>query len=204
MALSILCLSGPARAEDPASPSAPPATANMITPPRAVHQSLTFRERVHIYEWSVFSPDTILGPAVGAAIGQWNNEPPGWEQGGAGYGRRLASGVGRNVISKTISFGFASVDGEIPGYHPAEDRSVWGRSRHAIVSTFVSETTRGQRMPAFSRFAGIYSAAFISNTWYPDNRATPGNAAMRGSIALGGAVGFNLLREFVPFLRPKR
>jgi hypothetical protein len=112
--------------------------------------------------------------------------------------------LGRNVIGKTITFGFAAVDREVPGYHPADDRSVWGRARHAIVSTFVSDTTSGRRIPAFSRFTGTYSAAFISNTWYPDNRATAAYAARRGSTALAGAVGINLLREFVPFFRPKR
>ena len=32
-----------------------------------------------------------------------------------------------------------------------------------IVETFTSQTSSGTRIPAFSRFAGIYGAAFISN-----------------------------------------
>jgi len=201
VALWILCLVVPALAEGPDSPaslpSAPSATTSIVTS-HTVDHSLTFAERARVYGRSVFSPETIVGPAFGAAIGQWEDEPPGWRQGPEGYGRRIGSGIGRAVISKTITFGFAAIDGEDPRYFRSENRSIWGRSRHAIVSTFVSRTANGGQIPAFSRFVGTYGAAFVSNTWYPDNRATAAYAARRGSTALAGSVGWHLLSEFVP------
>ena len=98
-------------------------------------------------------PYTVVGPALGAGIGQWEDEPPGWGQGGDGYAS-LASGVGRSVISETIRFGFAAADGEDPRYHRSNDSGVWPRARHAIAETFTSHTESGARIPAFSRFAG--------------------------------------------------
>jgi hypothetical protein len=160
--------------------------------------SLTLGKRFRIYSHSIISPYTVIGPALGAGIGQWENEPPGWGQGGDGYARRLASGMGRQLISETIRFGFAAADGEDPRFQRSAENGVWSRVRHAISETFTSQTESGARIPAFSRFAGAYGAAFISNAWYPESRATTGYALRRGSTALGASLGFHLFEEFAP------
>jgi hypothetical protein len=160
--------------------------------------SLTLSDRFRIYGQTILRPYSIVGPAFGAGIGQWEDEPPEWGEGGEGYGRRIASGMARQFISETIRFGVAAADGEDPRYHRSQDSGIWPRARHAIVETFTSETANGSRMPAYSRFAGTYGAAFISNTWYPDSRATAGYALRRGSTALASSVGFHLFEEFIP------
>lgn len=204
--LSILCFSLPAAAQTPVlqtrlpDPSMSPSTVSSTTNATPDH-SLTFGERADVYRRSLLGPEAIVGPALGAAIGQWEDEPPGWRQGGEGYGKRFASGLARHEIGETIRFGFAAADGEDPRYFPSEDRGVWARTQHAVTSTFVSKTSSGATIPAFSRFAGTYGAAFISNTWYPNNRAGLGDAARRGSTSLAASIGFNLAREFLPFFR---
>jgi hypothetical protein len=159
---------------------------------------LTLGDRFTIYRQGVLRPYSLLGPAFGAGLGQWEDEPPEWGQGAKGYGRRIASGMSRQLISETIRFGFAAVDGEDPRYHRSQDTGVWKRAQHAIVETFTSETASGGRIPAYSRFAGTYGAAFISNAWYPDSRATAGWALRRGSTALASSVGFHIFEEFLP------
>lgn len=215
LALCLLCLVVPAFAQGQDSvaslPSAPSPKVSAGTPqpnvPSAtgptgtshtVDHSLTFGERVHVYRRSVFNPETIFGPAIASGINQWRNQPPGFGQGAEGYGDRFGSAIGRTVISKTITFGFAAIDGEDPRYFPMKSGSGWARTRHAFVSAFVSSTASGRHIPAFSHFAGVYSAAFISNAWYPNNQANAAYAARRGSIAMGVSIGLNLLREFVP------
>jgi len=146
----------------------------------------------------LFNPEIILGPAFSAGINQARNQPSGFGQGAEGYGRRFGSGFGRDVIARTIGFGVAAVDGEDPRYFRSDSHSILVRTRHAIVSNFVSPTASGRRIPAFSHFAGSYGAAFISNAWYPNNEANAADAARRGSISLGVGMGLNLLREFVP------
>lgn len=181
------------RAQQSALPNAPtPAAA--YTPAN----ELTLADRFDIYRKAVLRPYSLLGPAFGAGIGQWEDEPPEWGQGAKGYGRRIASGMSRQLISETIRFGFAAADGEDPRYHRSHDTRVWQRAQHAIVETFTSETASGGRMPAYSRFAGTYGAAFISNAWYPDSRATAGWALRRGSTALASSVGFHIFEEFLP------
>jgi hypothetical protein len=165
--------------------------------------SLTFGERSRIYAHSIFRPYSLVGPALGAGIGQWENAPPQWGEGGEGYARRFGSGVGRHLIAETIRFAAAAADGEDPRYHRSDETGVWARARHAIVETFTSQTGNGTRIPAFSRFAGAYGAAFVSNLWYPDPRATTGWALRRGSTALGASIGFHLFEEFVPRKRDR-
>lgn len=160
--------------------------------------SLTLHHRFSIYGHSLIRPYSVVGPAFGAGIGQWENEPPGWGQGAKGYAYRFGSGMARHVIAETIRFGVAAADSEDPRYHPSQESGVWNRTRNAILETFTSQTASGSRVPAYSRFVGIYGAAFIANSWYPDSRATPGYALRRGSTALGSSVGFNLFREFFP------
>ena len=180
--------------QGPPLPNAPSAAAQMYKPVG----ELTFGDRFEIYRKSLLRPYSLVGPAFGAGIGQWEDEPPEWGQGAKGYGRRVASGMSRQLISETIRFGFAAMDGEDPRYHRSQDTGVWKRAQHAIVGTFTSETASGGRIPAYSRFAGTYGAAFISNAWYPDSRATPGWALRRGSTALASSVGFHLFEEFIP------
>ena len=160
--------------------------------------SLTFGDRTRIYVSSIARPYSLIGPAFGAGIGQLENEPPEWGQGGQGYAKRLASGLGRHLISETIRYGVAAADGEDPRYHRSQDPGFWNRSKHVIAETFTSETASGKRIPAYSRFAGLYGAAFIANSWYPDSRATPGWALRRGSTALAASLGFHFFEEFMP------
>lgn len=187
-------------AGEPALPDAPSAQRQAYSPkpPYIPIQDLTFRDRVRIYRQTLIRPYSVVGPAFGAAIGQAKNEPPGWGQGGEGYAKRFASGMGRQFISESIRFGVAAADGEDPRYHLSGETGFWLRTKHVIAETFTSETAGGHRIPAYSRFAGTYGAAFISNTWYPDNRATAGYALRRGSTALASSLGFHMFEEFMP------
>jgi hypothetical protein len=175
-------------------PNAPSASRNQYVPV----SSLTLGDRFRIYRQAVLRPYSGVGPAFGAGIGQWEDEPPEWGQGGQGYGRRFASGISRQFISETVRFGVAAADGEDPRYHRWGDSGFWDRTKHVVVESFTSETASGKRIPAYSRFAGTYGAAFISNAWYPDSRSGAGWALRRGSTALASSVGFHMFEEFMP------
>ena len=164
-------------------------------------QPLTFGERVKIYERSFILPENIIGPALGAGVGQWRDTPPEWGQGAGAYGTRFASGFGRSVISRTIAFGVAAADREDSRFIPSSETGIWRRTRHAIVGTFVSRTPSGGSMPAFSRFAGVYSAGFIANAWEPRSQDDAGHALERGSTALLSSVGWHIFEEFWPDIR---
>jgi len=180
-----------AKPELPDAPRTLPLQARRITMP----------ERFRIYRHSVFNSDLLFAPAFGAALAQASNEPPEWGQGASGYGTRLASGYGRLVINRTIRFGVAALDHEDPRFRYSNEAGFWRRFRYASVHYVVAHTDTGKRIPAFSRFAGTYGAAFIANEWYPESRANTAHAFMRGSTALAAGWGWNVFREFWPDIK---
>ena len=176
------------------APTKVPGDSQSVTLP----SQLTLDTRFKIYARGLINPLSALGPAVGAGIGQARNKPEEWGQGAAGYGRRFASGYGRNVISATISFGVAAIDHEDPRFMPSHQHGIWQRTSHAIAGTFVTHTDWGDTIPAYSRFAGAYGAALVSNAWYPLRDHTPGAVMERGSTAILSSVIWRLLQEFAP------
>jgi hypothetical protein len=183
------------------STSDPSTNSASVDAPVIPAQPLTFGERLKIYERSFIRPDSLIGPAFGAGIGQWRDTPREWGQGADAYGVRFASGLGRSIISRTIEFGFAATDHEDTRFFPSNETGVWRRTRHAIAGTFVSRTPSGGSMPAFSRFAGAYGAGFIANAWEPRSQNDAGHALERGSTALLSSVGWHIFEEFWPDIR---
>lgn len=181
-------------------------TQNLPEAPRAQESPIPARrlslgDRVDLYIHSITNPDSVAGPAFGAAINQARNEPPEWGQGAEGYGVRFASSYGRMLIGRTIRFGVAAVDHEDPRFYHSDETGFWRRARFATVHYFIVRTDGGSQIPAFSRFAGVYGAAFISNEWYPASRANTSHALLRGTTALSAGLGWNVFREFWPDIK---
>ena len=180
-----------------ALPDAPQVGTTQVPPPAR----LDFRQRVRIYGHSMSNFETVLAPAFGAALTQARNDPPEWGQGAGGYGTRFASGYGRALTARTIRFGVAAIDHEDPRFQPSNETGFARRAAMATLHVFVAQTDDGSQMPALSRFAGIYGAAFIANAWYPASRANTTHALLRGTTALSATVGWNVLREFWPDIK---
>lgn len=161
------------------------------------HANLTFRQRLRIYERSFISPEFLIGPPLGAAVSQWTDTPREWTRGPDGFGRRVASNYGRSVIGDTIGFGIAALDHENTRFVPSNEKGIWRRTLHAVTGTFVSRDDDGDTMPAFSRIAGAYGAAFIANAWVPKSQDNTGYALEQGSTALSSA-GWHVIEEFWP------
>ena len=182
-------------------PDAPVAQSDSPRSSGARH--LSFGERFHLYEHTFIEPQSVIAPALGAAIDQGLNSPKEWGQGAAGFGTRFGSNYGREVIARTIRFGVAATDHEDPRYVPSNRSGFGPRVKWAVLRTYFTSTDSGTPIPAFSRFAGAYGAAFISNAWYPKSQADAPHAVERGSVSLATSAGWNVFREFWPDLRNK-
>jgi hypothetical protein len=179
-----------------ASAASDPVNTQIVAP-----TTFPFHERLTIYTHSFITPESLVGPLVGAGIAQAEDTPGEWGRGGAGFGKRLASSYGQNAIARSIEFGVATLDHEDPRYHPSDQKGFWPRTRHAIVATFVSPTTSGGSEPAYSRFAGVYGAAFIANAWEPPSQDSAVHGLERGSLSLLSRMGWNVFKEFWPSIR---
>ena len=83
------------------------------------------------------------------------------------YGRRVLSGYSREVIANSIGLGVGFAAQEDPRHYPTGEHGVWRRGLYAAREAFVSRSTSGGLMPAYSRIVGAYAAGFVSNAWYP-------------------------------------
>lgn len=166
-------------------------------------EGLSLDARFDIYMKSTFGPQSFPGTIFGAEWGQWRKNPPEWGTGAKGFGRQFASGYGRNIVSNTFQFGVAAADGEDPRYPQSGERGIWRRVRHAVAYTFVSRRVGGGTTFAWSRFAGRYGSALVSNAWYPRYERTADDTLYRGTTALFSDVVGNMFYEFEPDLKRK-
>ena len=93
----------------------------------ASFQPLSRQEKFDSYLSSTFSLQVLERSAL-AGIAQWRNNPPEWEQGMAGYGRRLSSNFGQYSIKKTLQFSIGAALKEDPRYFPSTRTGFWQRT----------------------------------------------------------------------------
>jgi len=153
-------------------------------------------ERAKRYAKSMFGPGALLRTAASAGISQWRDSPEEWGQGMEGYGRRFASGFGKNVIQQTVTYGLDSAFKLDTGFQRSKREGFWPRLKDALLQNVTSRTQSGKRVVSAPRLAGVYSSAIIATeTWYPD-RYDYKDGLRHGSMTLLTGFGINVVREF--------
>ena len=171
----LLALVGPVPADSPAHP-----------------------ERFGEFVLSTVGPVPLIGEAAGAAIGQGLNTPKEWGQGWDALGRRYWSNLAYNGIRQTITYGGSLALGEDTRYFASRRSGWWGRTRHALVSTFTARHADGRDSFSFSATAGVIGASAISSAWGPDSWKGPGNIAENAGVSFASTAACNIVREFLP------
>jgi hypothetical protein len=179
---------------DPATPdSTQPATKD----PFDTYEFPTHKERFNRYVKDTVGPFRIARTAFTAGIDQWRDTPEEWEQGMKGYGKRFASGFGRNAISQTITYGLDEALGQDSRFYRSNREGVFPRVKHAFLETVTSRTKSGKRVLSAPRLAGVYGSAVIATeTWYPE-RYSYKDGLRIGTGTLITSFGINLVREFI-------
>jgi hypothetical protein len=135
-----------------------------------------------------------------------------WGRGADDYTNHLVSSFTRRVVTYGIQSGAAAVLHEDLRYRPSLSSNVWKRSGHALLSTIVLETPRGNDIAFANIVAAVGSAEIINATRPGQENPTQENLSHMGVWDLAGAnfLGFaegNLWNEFKPdikyFLRSK-
>ena len=166
-------------------------------------ESLTVSGKAAVFGRRLADPASFANSALGAGLNQWQDDPVEWGQGMQGYSRRYALKLANRGAENGIGFAAAVALGEDPRYFPCHEAGVWRRTRHALVSTFLTRTDDGGRRPALWRFAGNYGAQFISNSWRPPSHHGVQNALVRGSLSIGFDAAANVFKEFWPDIKRK-
>ena len=175
-----------------------PATAFGQTP-----DSLDVAGKFRFHAKDTISPLAIVGVAAYAGVLQEANAPTEWGQGAEAYGKRFGSTMAWSGIHSVIAFGLDSALKQDPRYFRSHDKGFWRRSGHALRGTILTRTDRGGETLSTWRIGSAYSAAFLSNQWYPDRLNTVGLGFLQGSVTLGFGLVSNLGSEFWPDIKRK-
>jgi hypothetical protein len=154
--------------------------------------------KLHNYLFDTFGPYPIAVAAVEGGIDQFDNSPPEWNGGAAGYGRRFGSDLGIEAVSTTTRYALSEALKQDPLYYRCECHGVFRRVGHAVVSTFTARTGEdGRRVFSLPALAGPYAGSFTAvYAWYP-NRFGAEDAFRIGNYSLLEYMGGNIALEFL-------
>lgn len=148
---------------------------------------------------SLIDPVSLVSVASLAGVQQYQNAFPDYGGGMQGYGKRFGAAMANHVSAVLLGKAvYPSIFHQDPRYFYKGRGSIASRVLHAISSAVIARGDNGHWEPNYSRVLGHFSAAAISNLYYPlANRG--GSLVVYNSLAgIGENAVANLVREFLP------
>ena len=159
---------------------------------------ITEKERLHDYARLTFGPTAAFGATFGAAISQAKDSPHEWGQGGKGYGTRVASSYGGQLVGNTIEYATSALLREDNRYFRSQRTTFKGRMGYILASPFMTNTGPGHRRISASAFLGATGSATIPLAWSPSSWQGWDSVGINFLIFYGQRAGLNFAREFMP------
>ena len=180
----------PATSDTKASSSADAAQQNGYTRPDA-------GTRQKRYINSMVGPFALGRTVATAGISTWRNSPEEWGTKWEGFGRRVASNFGRNVIKQSTKYGLDEAFKLDSHYYRSKNKSVGARVKNALISPVTARDRNGKRVIGAPNLVGTYASSIIAyETWYPSGYDWK-DGVRSATISLGFSAGFNLIKEFI-------
>lgn len=208
LGLLFLNVSFNAFAQQPAPSNVPPTKTSETTAPKAddsksaaptpsIYTRPNAKTRRNNYVKSIFGPSALARNVVGAGVATWRNSPEEWGGRWEGFGRRIASGLGKNAIKQTTIYGLDESFKLDSKFYRSRNRSFGAKIKNALVSPFTARKPNGRRVFGFPRVVGTYASSIVAyETWYP-RRYDYKDGLRSGTISLGFNAAFNLFKEFI-------
>jgi hypothetical protein len=161
-------------------------------PPMGAKQKLKLSFR------SIIDPVSLLTTAGVAGAEQYRNSFPAYGGGIEGYGKRYGAGLANHVTGILLSRGvYPSIFHQDPRYFYKGKGSIPSRMLYAISAAVIARGDDGRWKPSYSHVLGTFSAAGISNLYYPASDRGVSLVLFNGLVGTGASAVSNLLREFV-------
>jgi hypothetical protein len=180
-----------------------------ILPTYTVADSKSARPLTVHGKWRLFvkdktDPFTIGWVAFEAGIAQANNDPPGYGQGAAGYGKRFGAGLADETSSGFFgTFLFPSVLHQDPRYYRLGAGSFKKRLGHALIRPVLTHKDSGRRAFNWSGIMGSIAASGLSNAYYPEGDRGVSATFSRVGMSIPFSMIDELINEFGPDLEKK-
>jgi hypothetical protein len=156
------------------------------------------KQKFHLSIRSIMDPVSFLTVAGIAGAEQYRNVYPGFGSGIEGYGKRygaaLADHVSGTLLGKAV---YPSIFHQDPRYFYKGKGSIGSRALYAISAAVITRDDDGRQKPNYSRVLGTFTAAAISNLYYPASDRGASLFVRNGFAGMGAAVVSNLIREFL-------
>jgi len=158
---------------------------------------LTSKMKFHLAMKTLADPVTITGFGINAAIYQAAGYP-GYEQGAAGYGKRLgatfAGGYSKILIGDAL---LPSLLHQDPRYFYQGTGTTKSRLLHALSTPFFTKGDEGRREINYSNILGDLVSGALANAYYPSNDRGAGLVVRSAAIGVGGRMMYGIVQEFV-------
>ena len=147
---------------------------------------------------SMFDPVSIAAVAGIAGAEQYKNIFPAYGGGLEGYGKRFGAALANHVSGDLLSNAvFPSIFHQDPRYFYMGKGSIRSRALYAMSAAVITRGDNGHWQPNYSKVLGSFSAAAISNLYYPASDRGASLVAFNGLANIGVRATSNLIREFV-------
>jgi hypothetical protein len=173
-----------------------PHVANVM--PGQLYHRPTEKEKLRAYAFDTFGPYPFIGAAFAGGIQQAYGTPPEWGGGIGGYGKRVASDFGINLVTQTTRYGLSELFHEDTLYYRCECSGFGHRLGHALISTVTARRgDDGHRVFSFAALAAPYAGTEAATLlWFP-SRYEPMDGFRTGNYNLGVQAGLNVALEFI-------
>lgn len=147
---------------------------------------------------TLVDPVTFLTTGAIAGAEQYKNIFPSFGGGLDGYGKRYGAAYATHASGELLTRAvFPSIFHTDPRYFVMGKGSRKARALHAIASTFVTRGDNGSQKVNFPEILGDFSAAALSNAYFPAKERGVNLVLVNGFGDVGGDMLDNLIREFV-------
>ncbi len=147
---------------------------------------------------SIIDPVSFLTIAGVAGAEQYRNVFPGYGGGIEGYGKRygaaLANHVSGNLLGRAV---YPTIFHQDPRYFYKGKGTIRQRAFYAIAAAVIARGDNGRWGPNYSQVLGNFSAAGISNLYYPAADRGASLVLFNGLAGTGADAVSNLVREFL-------
>jgi hypothetical protein len=156
------------------------------------------KQKVQLSVRGLIDPVSFLAVAGIAGAEQNRGIFPAYGSGIEGYGKRYGAAMANRVSGALLGRAvYPAIFHQDPRYFYKGKGSIKSRTLYAISSAVMTRSDSGHRQPNYSQILGNFSAAALSNLYYPEADRGASLVLLNGLSETGGNAVSNLVREFL-------
>jgi Carboxypeptidase regulatory-like domain len=160
--------------------------------------SMEAKQKFQLSLRSIFDPVAFLTVAGLAGAEQYKNVFPAYGSGFEGYGKRYGAAFANHMSGILLGRAvYPSIFHQDPRYFYKGKGSISSRALYAVSAAVIARGDDGRWKPNYSRVLGNFSAAAISNLYYPASDRGASLVVFNGLAGTGADAVANLIREFI-------